>query len=92
MYMTKKEIMAKFGITHWPTMTYHQYIEVGKSLEIDLETKFWIMEQSPYYANPFNEETSVIADTIKIQIDLGKIENALKARRALINKIRHKAF
>ena len=80
MYMTKKEIMAKFGINHWPTMTYRQYI------------KFWIMEQSPYYANPINEETSVIAETIKIQIDLGKIENSLKARRALINRIRHNAF
>ena len=88
MYMTEKEIMAKFGIDDWSTMTFRQLKEVGKSLEIDVATKYGILVQSPYYAYPFNEETSVIADTLKIQIDLGKIENALKERRALINMIK----
>ena len=92
MYMTEKEIMVKFGITHWPTMTYQQFIEVGKSQEIDVVTKYWILEQSPYYANPINEETSVIVDTIIEQVYQEMIEQALQERRALINRIRQKAF
>ena len=92
MYMTEKEIMAKFGIDDWSTMTCRQLKEVGKSLEIDVATKYGILVQSPYYANPINEEVSFLADTIKKNFALERIEYALRERRDLINRIRNQAF
>ena len=92
MLMTEKEIMAKFGIDDWSTMTCRQFIEIGRSPEIDVLTKYGILKQSPYYNNPIDEETSFIAETIQKQFAQERIEYAFEERRDLINRIRNQAF
>ena len=92
MYMTEKEIMAKFGIDDWSTMTSRHFIEIGRSPEIDVWTKYNILQQSPYYYHPIDEETSLVAETIQKHFAQERIEYAFEERRNLINRIKKQAF